>query len=394
MRLSDKFIQVGTAFPFALRNARGDMLLKPREQITWTKMADILRHHDIYVNEADFQKWMYSYYDKADDLIRQEKPLHEIAQALPKDTFLEDPRAQGDKDVCSVWNSLLTRVSSLQRRPEAIEDLDARLRSILDTIADLIIRRPGDLILCSLAGLQEDRYSYTAAHGLACCSMTMLLANKLQLDHCRAGSLARAALLMNSSISRILDHLRTHSPSENTNTVDSIRAHAADSAEIASRNGIKNELCLSIIRHHHDSAPDQSIPSSRIVGTLEHSLIRLSDLVAEEIAQYHNASVGGGAIKGLIFNPNSELTVHGRVFLECFGMYPPSTFVKLANGEICIVVDRGVRINTPIVKTVYNRDQSPVFEPSTRDTSLLEYRVVSKVARSEIKAAIDIKKFL
>ena len=394
MRLSDKFIQVGTTFPFALTNSRGDLLLKPREQITWTKMAEILRHHDIHVNEADFQRWMYSYLDKADDLIRQDKSLHEISQALPNDTFLERHHAKEEKDVYSIWNSLLTRVSSLQRRPEGTEDLDDRLRSILDTIADLMLRRRRELILCALASLQEDRNSYTASHGLACCSMTMLMANKLQMQQCRTGSLARAAILMNSSICHILDHLRTHRPPENTNTFDLIRAHASDSAENAYQYGINDELCLAIIRHHHDSVPNELIPSSKIVGTLEHSLLTLADLVAEDIAKTQCLPVVSETIKGLIFNSNSELTVHGRVFLECFGMYPPSTFVKLANGEICLVVDRGVRINTPIVKTVYNRNESPVFEPSTRDTSIPDFRVASKVARSEIKAAIDIKMYL
>jgi hypothetical protein len=71
--------------------------------------------------------------------------------------------------------------------------------------------------------------------------------------------------------------------------------------------------------------------------------------------------------------------------LKAVGLYPPGSFVELANGEVGIVVARGRRANLPYVASLVSTSGNPLGEPALRDTIESRYNVKAAVAASLVK---------
>jgi hypothetical protein len=68
--------------------------------------------------------------------------------------------------------------------------------------------------------------------------------------------------------------------------------------------------------------------------------------------------------------------------------------VKLATGEVAVVVKRAANTSTPRVAVVINRSGVPTVEPTLRDTSLKDYRITASVPHREVKVQINLERML
>ena len=70
----------------------------------------------------------------------------------------------------------------------------------------------------------------------------------------------------------------------------------------------------------------------------------------------------------------------GRWIIELliteFGLYPPGTYVRLANGDLGIVLRRGRRVNAPVAIAFANRHGERMPRRVYRDTSDARYAIV------------------
>jgi hypothetical protein len=60
--------------------------------------------------------------------------------------------------------------------------------------------------------------------------------------------------------------------------------------------------------------------------------------------------------------------VFANALVQVFGLYPPGSFVRLANGEQAVVFRHGEGPGTPVVAAVTTGSGAPVMQPVRRET--------------------------
>jgi hypothetical protein len=75
----------------------------------------------------------------------------------------------------------------------------------------------------------------------------------------------------------------------------------------------------------------------------------------------------------------------GQALIRTLGLYPPGTWVKLACGEIALVVKRTASFKEPAVISLVSRTGMPLSVPALRNTKLPNYEVAGAVAPSMVK---------
>ncbi len=81
-----------------------------------------------------------------------------------------------------------------------------------------------------------------------------------------------------------------------------------------------------------------------------------------------------------------------RALIKEMGIFPPGSFVKLANGDTAIVLRRGESANTPEVQSLVSTDGWVFPDPLLRNTSKPEFKIVSTVPRSNVLLNLDRKR--
>ena len=92
--------------------------------------------------------------------------------------------------------------------------------------------------------------------------------------------------------------------------------------------------------------------------------------------------------------PNCQIDEADAALIEAVGIYQPSSFVRLANEEIGVVVKRGFNTATPKVAVLINRNGMPIVEPTVRDTSLADFKVVASVPHHDVRVQINLERLL
>ena len=85
----------------------------------------------------------------------------------------------------------------------------------------------------------------------------------------------------------------------------------------------------------------------------------------EAIAQLYREDQGGPLSMAVI----KELGVH-----------PPGDFVKLASGELDVVLQRTANARAPIVACITDRSGHPIAHTLRRDTALAEFSIVAEAS--------------
>ena len=84
----------------------------------------------------------------------------------------------------------------------------------------------------------------------------------------------------------------------------------------------------------------------------------------------------------------------GAAIIKAVGIYQPGSFVRLATNEVAVVIQRGLNTTTPKVAVLLNRSGVPTIEPTIRDTSVRDHRIVASVAHKDVKVQLNLERLL
>jgi hypothetical protein len=77
------------------------------------------------------------------------------------------------------------------------------------------------------------------------------------------------------------------------------------------------------------------------------------------------------------------------MLIKIVGIYPPGTYVRLACGEIAVVVRRGASAHTPRVCSLMSTAGMPLGEPVPRDTTLPKFAIDAIVCKGRVMVLVD-----
>lgn len=225
---------------------------------------------------------------------------------------------------------------------------------------------------------------YTLCHPIHQACLVTLLGRRLNLDNTHCQALVAAALTANISMRKLQEQLHKQTTPLTETQREEIRLHPMRSTDMLQQAGISNSLWLDIVRQHHERAD-----GSGYVGSLEGEQILLEARILA-VVDYYCALISARADRGPVA-PHDQLRnlflQRGKEFdeLVCLtlikelGVFPPGTFVRLASGEIGVVIMRSEDVQ-PIVSALISPRGGAYARPLRRNCTASEYNIKETVA--------------
>jgi hypothetical protein len=202
--------------------------------------------------------------------------------------------------------------------------------------------------------------------------------------------LALAALSMNLSFTALQDSLAKQSAALSDVQRESVATHAASSADVLVQAGVVDQLWLHVVRHHHAVATADAIQESE-AGPRLAELLRRVDIYSAKLSRRgsRQSVTPAMAARDACLDTSGHPDSIGATLLRVVGLYPPGTFVELANGEAAVVIVRGAKAHTAIVASMRRKDGGLLMPPLRCDTLRMDFAVKRGVEPSRMRVLLN-----
>ena len=388
-------IKIGQPLPFAIKGSDGTLLAQKGFVIeSKAELQDMVgRGFTLYIDLADSEAYHRAYVGKLHSLVREEKSLGHIAGTQISRDDLDANRidlVEGPPD----WLDLQTQANNILRdisSPQFLRRLD-RLQSQLRQHTQ---RNPDGALFALFHLSASELHLYSATHAMLVSTMCGLATRDvLNWPPAQEQTLCRAALTMNISMTDLQDRLALQLEPPNPEQRVQIDQHAARSVQLLEQVGITDNGWLEAIRDHH------TVPAGALAGKTEGQrmarMIQRADMFAARLAPRASRvpTSPAAAMQASYFDENRQVDEAGAALIKAVGIYSPGSFVRLNTNEVAVVIRRGANTTTPRVAVVINREGIPTVEPTIRDTSQREYRIVASVPHRDVKVQLNLQRML
>jgi hypothetical protein len=385
---SAEHLRLNAPLPFGLRDAGGRLLLGAGASITHAERLAHLRSLPLYADEHEATAWKRQLGGTVGAMLRRNAPLKAIAEARPPDAH---EAAAHDADLPDQWESLVTLLDAALHETQPDAAWPVRLRRVQERALHLGQRQPDASLYHLIHSAAVSHQQYSSRHALLVLLVCTQAAQLLGWPDGQVASLGGAALSMNLAMTTLQDHLAASDTPLTAAMHETIGAHPRRSAELLQAAGLNDALWLEAVRLHHDGG-DGTLPLAELSeGRRLARLLRRADIFTAKISRRRmrapmspvqaarEACLGRGGVPDEV----------GGALLRATGLYPPGSWVELANGERGIVVARGRRANLPWVASLVAPSGLALGEPALRDTVEARFAVRAAVPGGAVKVRPD-----
>ena len=387
-------IRIGQPLPFPLVDQNGVLLARKFFVVeSRAQLQDIAeRGRGIFIDTADSEALHRAYVDQLQTLVRTDMPLGQIADSK---LSAESARKRVADTTDKVdWLDLQEQTNFLLRDTNPVT-FQERLSRIEQTLKTAVRRNPDGALFALIHLSATEMRMYSATHAMLVSVMCCLAAREvLAWPEAMESALCRAALTMNVSMTELHDKLahQIEPPTQAQRTV--IDQHAQASVVRLRALGVGDHTWLDAVRDHHTPLPGPL--AARTEAQRIARLVQRADMFAARLAPRASRTpiAPAAAMQACYFDENRQVDEAGAALIKAAGIYQPGSYVRLATEEIAVVVKRGMNTSTPRVAVLNNRSGMPTVEPTIRDTSQRDYRVVASVAHHEVKVTLHMERML
>lgn len=298
-------------------------------------------------------------------------------------------------DGLEAWDQLISRVTRLLADGavdaawmERFTELNRQVRALAQRNMDLAL-----YVLIQANGTGIDDYS--ARHSMVCLVIAELAAQWMEWPEEEKLTLARAALSMNVSMTTLQDSLARQSASLTDAQRQLVDGHAGASVDLLTQGGVVDSAWLYAVQHHHTVAGADGADKNQLGPRLAELLRRVDVYTAKLSRRGARGSVTPAtAARDACLDPSGNPDAMGATLLRVVGLYPPGTFVELANGETAVVVMRGDKAHTPTVASIRRHDGGLLMQPLRRDTQRKPMAVRRGLEPGQVKVSFDHRRTL
>lgn len=391
--ISVESIRINQPLPFPLMDKNGVLLA--RRSFVIDSKEDLIeiaqRGGGLFIDVADSEAHHRAYVERLHSLVRDGKPLGEIANAKITADLMGERNAQDERPD---WLDLQVQANALLRDIHANQFME-RLDRLIGQL-DRFSRRNPDGTLFALIHLSATEVKmYSATHAMLVSVMCGLAAREvLKWPVEQEALLCKAALTMNLGMTALQDQLTKQVEVPSAMQRQAIDVHAVRSVEMLTELGVTDALWLEAVRDHHTQTPGPLQLRSPAQQTAR--MIQRADMFAARLAPRASRVpiAPAAAMQACYFDENRQVDETGAALIKAVGIYQPGSFVRLATDEVAIVVKRGLNTSTPRVAVLISRSGMPTMEPTIRDTSTRDFRVVASVPHREVKVQVNLERLL
>lgn len=378
--------------PVNVWDPNGVLLLRRGEVIRDEGHRDLLQTHLPMVDEEEYRQWTFRYTAAIDRKLRGNERLEAIAGVTrPMGVEIERVSPEAERPLVELWPDLHAVLGLLLHQGNEASDFFGRLQGVERRLLDALRSRIDDSLFLLVQMLHDRTLGYSATHALLCAVVCRLVSAPFGWEETQRQSLLRACLTMNIGMSRLHDALATRPGLLTGEERAAIDAHPLSGARLLHRLGVADETWLKLVRHHHAELPQTTAGASADPVIAMAQLLHLSDVFVARISPRagRRGLPAHRAARDISLNADGQPTPLGAAFIKTLGVYIPGSYVRLANGELAVVVRRGRKANAPLVFALVGRHGMPLGEPALRDTSDAGQEVREGIAADEVRVRIQ-----
>jgi HD-GYP domain-containing protein (c-di-GMP phosphodiesterase class II) len=206
--------------------------------------------------------------------------------------------------------------------------------------------------------------------------------------------LINAALTMNLAILDLQQVLTRQSDPLTAQQRELLRIHPAMARDRLEAMGVSDPVWLRAVAEHHESCDGKGYPKGLTDVSPEAEVVNVLDRYCA-IMSHRRDREGKPAnvvARELYLGSSGSMQAVVARVIKAFGLFPPGRFVRLANGEIAIVLRRGEQANKPIVATLIGVQGAKLMDAFRRDTSDPEFAITHIVPDEDCAVQVDAAK--
>jgi HD-GYP domain-containing protein (c-di-GMP phosphodiesterase class II) len=225
---------------------------------------------------------------------------------------------------------------------------------------------------------QNFYYGYT--HAVLTAMVCILLSRHLGWSQESVLSLVKAALTMNMTIFELQGQMagQDHPMRDKQRAV--LEIHTSQAVELLEKNGVTDTDWLTAVAQHHERADGTGYPGHLTEISEMAAALRVADVFMAKITpRTLRAAVAPKDAITQLYRDDKGGPLSTALIKE-FGIYPPGDFVKLASGELGVVVERTANARAPIVASITDKAGHPVAKTVRHDSGQAEFAIVESVS--------------
>lgn len=380
---------IGRPIPVDIWTDTGQLLLRKGQPVVSEQHREKLHAFNACSTESDAMAWQRAYERMIHQMLRDGVDVLTIANAPMPSEIRESDYVVGAQ-LSGGWLDLQEVLRGILYQGGLATNPMARLDGIARKVLSLLEADADDSLLCLFQALADDSLGYSATHALLCGVICTLTAQKLGLDAGQRRTLLDAALTMNIGMARDQDSLARQSPPPSDWQRDLIREHPEISVDILVRYGVDDPDQLDLVRWHHAPLAPEALPHNHLARRV---LSTADAFVAKMAARKTRAPLSAlGAAKSIYVGAEGDAAAVGSAMATAVGFYPPGSYVRLANGETAVAVQRGARANAPWVVSILDKNGLPISRYQCRDTLEPDWAIAAPVNFQTVKVAVSLDK--
>jgi HD-GYP domain-containing protein (c-di-GMP phosphodiesterase class II) len=238
------------------------------------------------------------------------------------------------------------------------------------------------------------KHRYTIFHPVHVAIVCAIIARKMKWPVNDQLSLLAAVLTANMTKIDLQDKLFYQQGPLTHEQRSIVNEHPERAVEVLRNAGVTNDIWLKGVLYHHEAMDGTGYP----YGLKSYAIPLASRIIAA--GDIFCAAVTGRAYR----SPLSPVAAMRKIFLSAdkniedkianmciklIGMYPPGTIVRLANDEIAVVTQRGLKTHVPIVHSIIDRGGRKYPRPLKRDCRDSGFEVKEVVLHTDLDIKID-----
>ena len=344
IKVSNRELIVGEELPWAIYDGEGKLLLSQGQVIADREKLDSLSKHDVFRLET----------------VSNEDP-NEASPFFRLDEI--------GKELARVFDGVEAS------NPVAKDQLE-KLTLELDR---LCLKSPN----AALASVHlPHQHTSSVAHALQCAILCHTVFARQNLPDEERHSIMSAALTCNIGMRGFYEQVQKQDTPLSATQRRMIAQHPQKSAKMVHDIGVKNATWLKVILQHHELNDGSGYPSSLtknqiVIGAKAMAIAERYSMMISRHSKHEPISIND-ALK-IFFMEQGEkyekaLCMH---FVLELTLFPPGSFVELANGDTAIVVRRNMeQPSQPVVKSVADPLGHKFATPMERNTGDKEFEIM------------------
>jgi HD-GYP domain-containing protein (c-di-GMP phosphodiesterase class II) len=275
-----------------------------------------------------------------------------------------------------LWAQTAEDLRTLLHKPDEHSDFVLQAKAFAKRVVELLDYNVDIALYRAVRQDNAHHFYYGYSHAIHTAVLCILLARRMQWTSERMLSLVQAALTMNLPILELQGQMAAQDVPMRELQRTEILAHPAKAVAMLTRLGVSDADWLTAIAQHHEHLDGTGYPTACTTISEMAVALRVTDVFMAKISPraLREALSPQEAIRQL-YREDKGGAISTAIIKE-FGIYPPGDFVKLASGELGVVVQRTANAKAPIVGAITDIQGRATSKTVRRDSGQAEFAIV------------------